>query len=77
MSLGLWVLVLPRLSAPFPTASGTPRTCFVAMVRRYELGERSYLREKVVTTYEALWRGEEGAPRAVGLVELRAGPSTP
>ena len=59
MPLGLWVLVLPRLSAPFPTASGTPRTCFVAMVRRYELGERSYLREKVVTTYEALWRGED------------------
>ena len=29
------------------------------MVRRYELGERSYLREKVVTTYEALWRGED------------------
>ena len=26
---------------------------------RYELGDRSYLREKVVTTYEALWRGED------------------
>ena len=32
------------------------------MVQRYELGDRSYLREKVVTTYEALWRGEDIGP---------------
>ena len=35
---------------------------------RYELGDRSYLREKVVTTYEALWRGEDIGP--VGWTEL-------
>lgn len=48
----------------------TPPPCPMppAELPRYELGDRSYLREKVVTTYEALWRGEDIGPQ--GWTEL-------
>ena len=53
------LLATSRLSAqPMPPAA----------LPRYELGDRSYLREKVVTTYEALWRGEDIGPQ--GWTEL-------
>ena len=34
------------------------------MAARFELDGRSYLREKVIATYEQLWRGEELSARA-------------
>ena len=58
MPLGLWCKAV-RSFPPSQWHAAHFASWWHTMVRRYELGERSYLREKVVTTYEALWRGED------------------